>query len=467
MKIKTGIVFASALLLTACAVGPDYKRPSMDVPAAYKEAGDWKKAAPADTASRGPWWSVYNDPVLDGLEKQVQISNQNLKAAEAAYREAMAVVRGAQASFFPVAEANGSFQKTGGKGSKGAGSAYSASLGATWEPDLWGRIRRTVESNKDSAEASAADLASATLSAQATLAIDYFQLRATDQLKRLLDDAVTGYERSLQITQNQYKAGIISREDVVQAQTQLDSTRSQAVNTGIARAQLEHAIAVLTGKPPAQFALAPSSDLPDVPSIPAAVPSALLERQPDIAGAERRMAAANAEIGVAEAAFFPDITLSASDGFGAASLGKLLSASSNVWAFGPQLAWTLFDAGARQAQVDEAKASYQQQVALYKQSVLTGFQQVEDQLAALRVYAQQADIQANAVKSANEAEAIANNQYKAGVVAYTNVVVAEVTALNNRETALSIRENRLTTSVALIQALGGSWDGNLEPRTTP
>jgi NodT family efflux transporter outer membrane factor (OMF) lipoprotein len=453
-KIKTTTMLAGALLLSACAVGPDYHRPATDVPAAYKEAGNWKPASPDDAGNRGSWWSVYNDPVLDGLENQVAVSNQNLKASEAAYRQADAIVQETRASLFPSATLDAGAQRSGG-GTQPPSNKFSTSLGASWEPDLWGRIARTVEGDVASAQASAADLASATLSAQGTLAADYFELRATDQLRRLLDATTDDFAKALKITKNQYAAGIVTKGDVLQAQTQLDSTRAQAINVGVQRAQLEHAIAVLIGKPPASFTLKPAGDLPAAPAVPPTLPSVLLEHRPDIAAAERRMAASNAEIGVAISAFFPDITLNASDGFTSAALGALLRTSSSVWAVGPQLALTVFDTGARAAKVREARAAYGQQVALYRQTVLTAFQQVEDDLASLRILAQQAGVQGQAVKSARQAETLVLNQYKAGTVAYTSVITAQNAVLSNEQTALNIRENRLAASVQLIEALGG------------
>ncbi len=463
--------------LAGCAVGPDYQRPTAPTPAAYKEQGDagpdaaanglWRAGAPQDAADRGAWWRLYGDPLLDGLESQVAVSNQTLKGLEAAYRQAAAVTDAARASFFPTLSLDASGERAksvaGGQTSLGSskgfvGNTYNTSLGASWEPDLWGRIRRTVESDEAATEASVADLASAQLSAQATLAADYFELRSEDALARLLEATVTAYAQSLQITRNQYAAGLAARADVAQAETQLAQTQAQLVSVGVLRAQLEHAIAVLIGKPPAEFSIAAIESFPGVPPIPAGLPSALLERRPDIAAAERRVAAANAEIGVAIAAYFPSITLAGSSGFSASTLGSLLQASNNVWSVGPQLALTLFDAGARSAQVEEARAAYDQTVANYRQTVLTGLQQVEDQAAALRVLARQAEVQDQAVASAQEAERLVLNQYKAGTVAYTSVVTAQAVSLSNRQSALTIAQNRLTASVSLIEALGGGWE---------
>ncbi len=462
----------ASVCLISCTVGPDYQRPTVTAPASFKEAAGWKAGTPRDGDDRGPWWSVYRDPVLDHLERQISIDNQTLKASEAAYREALAAVLAGQAAFYPtIGVTPSALGHSGSNGGVGGHTSqappdvqYGLSGSLSWELDVWGRIRRTVEAETASAEASAGDLASARLSAQAALASDYFELRNQDALKRLLDQSAAAYADSLRITENQYKSGVVSRADVAQAETQLKSTQAQAVNVGVLRAQLEHAIAVLSGQPPASFSLSPSIVAMAVPVIPVRVPSALLERRPDIAAAERRVASANANIGVAVAAYYPSLTLSASLDDTSTTLGTLFQAANRVWSVGPQLAGTVFDGGLRSADVDEARASYDQAVATYRQTVLTGFQQVEDQLAALNTLAQQAEIQAEAVKSAQDAERLILNQYRAGTVAYTSVITAQTTALSNEQTALTIFQNRLAASVALIQALGGGWEG--EPRNT-
>jgi NodT family efflux transporter outer membrane factor (OMF) lipoprotein len=465
-----------ALLFSACTVGLDYQRPAAPVPALYKEAG-WKIGEPFDAIDHGAWWSVYNDPVLDALQKQIDISNQNLLAAEAAFRQSEFIVAQARSQFFPIGTIDATAQRSRGGGAAGAGTTpvgggggggrisnfFSTSTAASWTPDLWGRVRRNVESNVAGAQASAGDLASARLAAQGALASDYLQLRIADELKRLLDATAKYYGESLRITRNQYDTGIASASDVAQAETQLRSTEAQAIAVGVTRAQLEHAIAVLIGKPPAELSIAPSDVVTEVPAVPAGLPSALLERRPDVAAAERQMAAANAQTGVAEAAFYPTITLSADYGVMALQISKLFTDQARFWAFGSSLAQTVFDAGARSAIVGEARAAFDQTVANYRQTVLTAFQQVEDQLAALRILAEQAEAQAAAVKSAREAERIINNQWLAGTVAYTSVVVAQATALANEETALNIRQNRLVASAALIQALGGGWDASQLP----
>jgi NodT family efflux transporter outer membrane factor (OMF) lipoprotein len=457
--------FAGMTLLLGCTVGPDYRRPDAPVPAAYKEADGWRKARPADAVERGAWWSVFRDPVLDRLERQVAVLNQNLKAAEAAFRQAEALVAQSRAGFFPTAQINASAQRSRSPGSGFISNSFSLTESASWIPDLWGRVGRTVESDVASAQAGAGDLGAARLAAQGQLANAYMQLRVADALKRLLDESAKAFGESLRISQNQFNAGIAAASDVAQARTQLESTQAQAIALGVSRAQLEHAIAVLIGRPPAELTIPPVADLPPLPDIPPGLPSTLLERRPDIAAAERRMAAANAEIGVAETAFFPDITLSADAGTTASRLAKLLSASNRLWSFGSTLVQTIFDAGGRHAEVERARAAFDESVATYRQTVLTGFQQVEDQLAALRILAQQAAALDKAVAASREAERIIFNQYKAGTVAYTNVVVAQTAALGNAEDALRVRQSRLVAAVALIQALGGGWStGELPSR---
>lgn len=470
-KRWAAIGIAGALAAAGCKVGPDYVKPLAPIPAAYKEAG-WQVAQPADAIDAGAWWSIYHDPVLDGLERYVDISNENLKAADAAFRQAEAIVTQARAGFFPTETITAAAQRS--RGGGGGGSAavaaaaggggggrisnfFSLSEAVSWVPDLWGKVWRTVEGDIDTAQASAADVEIARLSAQGALASDYLQLRIADELKRLLDDAVKAYTESLRIVRNQYNAGVAAQSDVAQAETQLENARAQAIAVGLTRAQFEHAIAVLTGHPPAELTIAPVTQMVEVPDVPAGVPAALLERRPDIAAAERRMAAANAQIGVAETAFFPNVTLSANSGTQASKLNKLLTASNRVWSFGGSVAETIFDAGSRHAQVEQARAAYDATVADYRQTVLTGFQQVEDELAALRIDAQQYVASEAATKAANEAASIIFNQYKAGTVAYTNVVVAQTAALSNAETTLNIRQSRLIASAALIQALGGGW----------
>ncbi len=469
---------AACALVTACAVGPDYKRPDTEVPQQYKEAGDWKVSTPNDAVARGKWWEIFNDPQLNALEDQVAAANQNILVAEAQYRQAQALVQSAQAAFFPTLGASASATRSRSvrtsvnpdgslsNGNPSIGNSQSLSLNASWELDLWGRIRRSVESNKASAEASAGDLSAALLSAQATLAQNYFQLRVTDTQKAVLQRTVADYERFLKLTQNQYAVGVAQRSDVLTAQTQLKQSQALLLDTEVTRAQLEHGIAVLIGKPPAEFALAPTTAsnvyaLPALPDIPLQVPSAVLERRPDIAAAERRMAAANAQIGVAKAAYFPTLTLGASAGLSANTLAHLATLPSRVWSIGPALAATLFDGGARSAAVDKAGAAYDGTVATYRQTVLGAFQDVEDNLAALRWQAQEFDAQADAVKAAQEAAQLNLNRYRAGTVSFLEVITAQGTAYNAERTLLTLQGKRYSAAVLLVKALGGGWHGEV------
>jgi NodT family efflux transporter outer membrane factor (OMF) lipoprotein len=444
--------------LGSCTVGPDYKRVPFESTATYKEQDDWKPSEPEDTLSRGPWWHIFNDPVLDGLEQQIDISNQNLKAAEDAYRQALGLVAQARAGFWPTLGANAALSR--GVEAPGTRVQTYDSLGVSsgWQIDIWGQIRRTVEGDVASAQASDAAIAAARLSAQATLAIDYFELRAQDSLKTLLDDTVADEQRSLQMTQNRYAFGVAAKADVVTAQTQLLSVQSSQVNVAIARAQYEHAIAVLIGRQPADFSLSAVPLRTDVPTAPTGLPSTLLQRRPDIAEAERKMAAANAQIGVARSAYFPNLTLSGSLSYSGVGLSDLISAPNRIWAVGPALAETVFDGGLRRAQVAQARAAYDLSVDNYRQAVLSSFQQVEDNLVALRVLEQQAAIEEATVAAAREAERLTLNQYKAGTVPYTSVITAQTTTLSSEQTALTVLLNRLSASVSLVQALGGGWN---------
>jgi NodT family efflux transporter outer membrane factor (OMF) lipoprotein len=465
------IAVSCALALTGCSVGPNYHRPDAPVPQRFKEAEGWKPAEPREAASGASWWSVYEDPTLDELEKQIDISNQTLKQSEAAWREAVAVVSQARAQYFPTVGISATAQRTGGPGetvSSGTGNTvqrvthptnqFEVIGTASWDLDIWGKIRRTVESDVANAQASQADLAAARLSAQATLATDYIQLRVADEMKQLLDETVEGFKRSLAITQNQYTVGVVAKTDVITAETQLEGAQSQRIAVAATRATLEHAIAVLVGKPPADFSLPPARLGALVPVAPAGVPSALLERRPDVAAAERTMAAMNAQIGVATAAYFPDVTLNGSYGFVSNVVSGLVKAPNSIWSLGGTATETLLDFGARPAAVRQARAAYDATVANYRQTALTAFQQVEDQLATLRVLEEQYQVQDQATKSANLAAQMTLNQYRAGTVAYTSVVQQQSIALSDAQTLLTIRQNRLTASVALIQALGGGWD---------
>lgn len=442
------------LLLAGCAVGPDYVRPSAPTPVAFKELRGWTAARPADDLDRGAWWSVYQDPLLDQLERQIDVGNQNLRAYEAAFRSARALVDEARANYFPTVSAGGSGERQ--KASGKIASTKAAQLSASWDLDLWGKVRRQVESDQAAAEASAAELASIRLAAQAELATYYFELRYQDSLTRLLGETVDAYKRSLDITRNQYAAGVAARSDVITAETQLKSTQATLIAAGVLRAQYEHAIAILTGKPPADLTIQAADLTSVVPDIPVQLPATLLQRRPDIAQTERTLQEENALIGVATAAYYPDVSLSADFGYSSAASG-LFSASKQIWSLAASGSETLFDGGSRGAAVDVATANYDQAVANYRQTVLTAFQDVEDGLSGLRILADQARQQSEAVDAAREAERIALNEYKAGTANYTTVVTAQATALSNEQTALQIQQSRMTTSVSLIKALGGGW----------
>jgi len=469
-NMKFLLVAAVTTALAGCMVGPDYVRPSAPESTTFKEAAGWKVAQPQDDSPRGPWWKPFADSELDRLASQVEVDNQTVAAAAARVREAQAATQASRAQLFPLVTGNAAAVRTSRGSAAGGGgvtNSYNAALDLNWELDLWGRIRRGVEASDATAQASAADLAAATLSLQALLAQDYLLLRVQDAEIDLLRETVSAYERSLTLTQNQYNAGVVARGDVVQAEAQLAATRAQLLDATIQRAQLEHAVAVLVGKPPSKLAIAPQQ-LPAVfPQIPVTLPSELLERRPDVAAAERRTASANAQIGVAQAAFFPSLTLAATGGVQSSVLGDLLSLPARYWSIGPLLAQTLFDAGLRKAQKEQAIAVYDETVATYRQTVLTAFQEVEDNLAALSILEREAARQAEAVKAAREALAIAINQYRAGTANYLAVVVLQTAALNSERTALAIHGRRLTASVGLIKALGGGWDATKLAQTAP
>ncbi len=455
-------VAAGFTLVAACAVGPDYHRPKLDAAPDYKETGDWKPSEPNDVFSRGPWWEIFNDDALNQLESRIDISNENVKAAAAAFDQARALVAQARAGFWPTLEASVGRQRGATPGGP-TQTTDSAGVSGNWTLDIWGQIRRTTESDRASAQASAAALAGARLSAQADLATDYFELRAQDQLQKLLDDTVVAEQLSLKIAESRYRFGVAARADVVSAEAQLLSSQAQQVNAKIQRAILEHAMAVLIGQQPASFSVNPSSMRADVPTVPAGIPSTLLERRPDVAQAERKVAAANAQIGVAKSAFFPALTLSGSDDYTGRTFSNLFSVPNRVWSLGPSLADTLIDGGLRSAQVAQARAAYDVSVDNYRQTVLAGFQQVEDNVVTLRVLEQQAVIEDAAVAAAREAEKLTLNQYKAGTVPYSSVITAQTTRLSAEETALTVLSSRLQASVALIEALGGGWDATQMP----
>ena len=468
-------VAALSFALLACKVGPNYHRPDAPVPTAYKElppdAPAWKPSSPQDGKDRGPWWAIYDDPELDQLERQVNISNQNVKEFEAEYRQAVALLNEAKAQLYPSLAITGAAQRGGGGGGTAAISSTvgSGTGGAThtefsfegavsWQPDIWGTIRRQVESRKAGMQVSRADLANAQLSAQATLAADYFNLRAADSLRTLLAQSVSLDERALAITQNQFKSGTATSGDVASAQAQLQATQAQLIAVEQQRGTFEHAVAMLTGHVPSDLTVPQAPLASKVPAVPVAVPSTLLERNPSIAAAERQMQEENALIGVAIGAYFPTISLSGLGGFAGDPLSKLFNLGNRIWSVGATASDTVFQGGSQVAAVALARANYDQFVATYRQTVLSTFQQVEDELLALRVLQQEAEYQAEAVKSAQLASDIALNEFNSGTVIYTTVITAIQTLLADQQTALTIQQNRLVASVTLIEALGGGWD---------
>jgi NodT family efflux transporter outer membrane factor (OMF) lipoprotein len=467
-RLKPLVVALFASQLTACAVGPDYIRPQAPVATEFKEVKGWKTAQPRDTALSGQWWQIFNDPKLNELESQVA-SNQSLIQAEAQYRQAQGLVQSAQSSLLPVFNMTGSFNNF--KSAQGQTQVISGvrtlfgnTVAMAWEPDLWGKVRRQIEANTGNAQASAATLQALRLSIQSNLAVAYFQLKVLDAQKTLLDETVAAYQKTLDITKNRYAVGVVAKADVVQAETQLQSAKAQAINLGVQRAKLEHAIAVLIGKSPAELSLAASALTTQAPAIPLSLPSELLERRPDIAAAERKVAAANAQIGIAKAAYFPTLNLAMSNGFQSTDVGDLFTVARRYWAFGPAAAaLTVFDGGVKNAQYNQAIAGFDASVAAYRQAVLTGFQEVEDNLAALRILEEQAQVQDQAVASANQALALTNNQYQAGTVSYLNVMTAQTAALSNRQTAVQLQGDRLNAAVLLVKALGGGWNETLMP----
>jgi NodT family efflux transporter outer membrane factor (OMF) lipoprotein len=454
------ILLVILMVISGCSVGPDYKRPDAPVPSSFKELKGWRQALPRDQEIRTKWWEAFGDSILNSLAEQVNVSNQSIALAESQYRQAQALVQLARANYFPTVSAGAAYTRSlpaGGGGTYSAVDQNQVSLNAAWEVDLWGKVRRQVESSTATAEASFADLQAMRLSMQAELVLNYFQLRILDAQKKNLEEAVAAYSKALELTQNRYNAGVAPKADVAAAQTQLKSAQAQATDVGVQRAQLEHAIAILTGKPPADFSLTPVIFVQPQIKIPVAIPSDLLERRPDIASAERKMAAANALIGVAKAAYYPTLSLSGSLGYASTELASLFTSPSFFWAVGPAMAITLFDGGAREAQTDQAMAAYDGTVAFYRQTVLTGFQDVEDNLAALRILDEEAQFQELAVKSSHESVILTINQYKAGIVSYLNVVTAQTIALTNERAAISISGQRLNAAVLLVKALGGGW----------
>ena len=471
------------VLFKGCDKAPKYKTPPVATPPAYKEIApdafketdDWKFAHPNDAVIRGKWWELFNDPQLNGLEDQANTANQNIALADANFRAARAIVKESRSQYFPTVTTSPSIIVSRQSGaathsnvSPGRQSVnYSLPFDATWEPDFWGRIRNTVVASASEAQASAADLQNVRLSVQAELAFDYYQLRSQDAEKALLDASITAYQQQLELTRVRFQTGIASDEDVAQAETQLEATQAQATDLGIARAQLEHAIALLTGQPASTFSLpaAPSGEKP--PAIPVGLPSQLLERRPDIAAAERRVAEANADIGVTKAAFFPSLVLGATGGFESTSIASWFTWPARFFSLGPTLSQTLFDKGRRKAATEVSRAQYDATVASYRNTVLTSFQEVEDNLAALRILSHELDQQNEAVASAQRALTLSNERYKSGIDSYLNVITAQTALLNNQRTVVNLRTQQMTASVELIKALGGGWDASQLPTPKP
>ena len=467
--MKRSVAFLlSFAMLSACSMAPVYRPAKVDIPASFREEPGWRVAMPSDDIARGEWWKLFDDSVLDDLERRVLVSNQTLAAAKAAYDQARALVREQRASLLPVVSlstsgtkvgsfGNGNPSVDGGTVSSSGSERYAVTIGASWEPDLWGRIGNTVHQAGALAEASAADLSNATLSAQGELALDYVQLRSLEAQQQVLDATIAAYGRALTITQNRYNAGVVGRSDVLQAETALRNARADVADLGRQRAVFEHAIAVLIGVNPSSFALPPAEWRRAVPDVPAVLPGSLLERRPDIASAERRVAAANAFIGVERAAYFPTIDLSGDAGSESRSLSTLFESASSVWSLGLTGALTLLDFGGRSARTDAARAAYEQTVAEYRQTVLLAFQQIEDQLAAARVLRIVADEREAAAVAANRAEEIARNQYVAGEIGYADVIVVQTSALSARQAEIQAVVDRQSAAISLIQALGGHW----------
>jgi NodT family efflux transporter outer membrane factor (OMF) lipoprotein len=469
----TALAALVTVLLAGCMVGPEYTKPSVPMTPTFKEGGGWKVAQPADRLPRGAWWQVYGDPELSALADQVAAANQDLKIAEARYRQARAAILFNRASLFPTISAGAGASTTRLSDNRpflspgvslGNSGDFLVSLDMSYEVDLWGRIRRTVAASRQEAQATAADVETAKLSLQAALVMAYFELRAADEQQRLLDATLKAYAASLELTKNRFEEGAAPKSDVALAQTQLDTTQAQATDIGVQRAQLEHAIAILIGVPPAAFSLPPKPQPLKPPDIPVGVPSELLERRPDIAAAERRVAEANEQIGIAEAAYYPTVTLNASVGFESTSPASLLQAPSLLWAVGLSMTQTLFDAGRRKATSDAARAAYDATVANYRQATLTAFQQVEDNLAALRILAQEADEQRRAVESSQESLQLSTNRYEGGADSYLQVLTTQTVALSNERVEVDILRRRMDASVLLIKALGGGWDVSALPK---
>ena len=457
------------IIAEGCSVGPDYKKPTNAFPNAFKEVKGWKQARPRDIELSDKWWEIFKDPRLNALEEQINIANQSIAQAEAQFRQSQSMVQTATAAYFPIANASASasrFKAVSGetKAVSGVKNLFNIALSAAWEPDLWGSVRRQVESSRANAQASAATLQALRLSTQTTLAQNYFLLRVFDAQIKLLNDTVKTYQKTLTITQNRYAVGMAAKSEIVQAEAQLQSAQAQAINIEVQRAQVEHAIAILIGKPPAQVTISVGSLNTFLPAIPVSIPSELLERRPDITIAERQAAAANALIGVAKAAYFPTVNLAANNGQQNNSVSNLMNSASRYWTLGPAaFAIPLFDGGFRGAQMQQAIDAYDASVAAYRQAVLVSFQEVEDNLAALRILEQEVLVQNKAVESAQKAVLLTTNQYKAGTISYLNVMIDQAAALANEKTAVDLQGQRLSAAVLLIKALGGGWKSSALP----
>jgi NodT family efflux transporter outer membrane factor (OMF) lipoprotein len=468
----TGLLALGMLSVCGCTVGPKYHPPVVQAPSAYKEVGDWKPAQPNDQNLGGNWWTIFQDPQLDALEQQIKVGNQNLKAAEAQFRQARAALRYNRADYYPTVTAGASATRQRISGRRPPptsifdGITYNdfvLPFSVSYQADVWGRIRKNVESYREQAQASAADLATVNLSMHADLAIDYFQARSLDAQEQLLNSTVKQYEQALELNESRFAGGIASEVEVEQAKTQLQTTRAAAIDVGVLRAQYEHAVAILIGKPPAEFSLPPLPLTAPPPHIPISVPSELLERRPDIAAAERRVAAANAQIGVAKSAYYPLINLTGSGGFESSAITTLLNGPSGLWSIGLSAVGTIFDGGRRRSLNEEARAAYDFQVAAYREDVLTGFQQVEDNLAAVRILENEAKVQDEAVAAAQRSLDLSTTRYKGGVTSYLEVITAQSAALADEVTAVNILGRRMASTVLLIQALGGGWDRSSLP----
>ena len=453
--VKLCVFALASVVLSGCVLGPDYQRPDSSVPVEFRHTPGWKVAQPSELSSSVSWWSLYQDASLADLLKQLETSNQNLRAAEAAWREARALVGGSRSALYPNATGQVGTSRTG--NDQGVNKSNEVALGLSWQLDIWGQVRRQVEASEANAQASAAEWAGVRLSQQSELVQNYLQLRVIDEQMRLLDATVKAYQRSLQLTENRYKAGVVTRADVSQALTQLKNTQAQRLDLDWQRARYAHAIAVLVGSTPNAVQVASVETLPQLPVLPIDVPSALLERRPDIAVAERQVMAANAEIGVAETAYFPDLTLSASGGYRGSNLADWISMPNRFWSIGPQFAMTLFDAGLRRSKVEQAEARYDQQVARYRQTTLQAIGEVEDALVQLNVLAEEIVVQREALAASQDTLRLTENQYQAGMVDYLAVTSAQTIALNSERTLLNLLGTQLTASVQLISALGGGW----------